>query len=193
MIWRRLQIPGHTSLTDLHHIIQIVNGWDDDHLHLFHIYGKDYGIPYVGGMAFSDDPNFVHIDDFEFDIGDRLVYEYNFFEHWLHDIRIEAIETGELHDKQGTCTRTTIQLRARPYSITSRQGSRAITEAIAHSDGGDWSGMDDQGSDLRTRCRSLLKCRATIYQGNTRSGTLARDEACCNFRSKATRRREMPS
>lgn len=31
------------------------------------------------------------IDDFEFDVGDRFTYEYNFFEHWIHDIRIEAI------------------------------------------------------------------------------------------------------
>ena len=43
-IGRRLRIPGSTSLADLHHMIQIVNGWDDDHLHCFHIYGKDYGV-----------------------------------------------------------------------------------------------------------------------------------------------------
>ncbi|MCH6430677.1 plasmid pRiA4b ORF-3 family protein, partial [Escherichia coli] len=30
-------------------------------------------------------------DDFAFDAGDRFTYEYNFFEHWLHDIRVEAI------------------------------------------------------------------------------------------------------
>ena len=38
MIWHRLQIPGSTSLADLHHMIQIVFAWDDDHLHRFHIY-----------------------------------------------------------------------------------------------------------------------------------------------------------
>jgi hypothetical protein len=93
MIWRRLRILGSTSLADLHHMIQIVFGWDDDHLHRFHIYGKDYGIAYVGGLSFSDDAHLVYLDDFEFDVGDRFTYEYNFFEHWLHDIRIEAIET----------------------------------------------------------------------------------------------------
>ncbi|EEK4519699.1 hypothetical protein GNM61_25015 [Salmonella enterica] len=40
-----------------------------------HIYSKDYGIS----------------DDFSFDVGDRFTYEYNSFEHWLHDIRVEAI------------------------------------------------------------------------------------------------------
>nr|WP_252120253.1 MULTISPECIES: plasmid pRiA4b ORF-3 family protein [Yersiniaceae] len=34
----------------------------------------------------------VVIDDFAFDAGDRFTYEYNFFEHWIHDIRIEAIQ-----------------------------------------------------------------------------------------------------
>ncbi|EJP2206773.1 plasmid pRiA4b ORF-3 family protein, partial [Salmonella enterica] len=31
------------------------------------------------------------IDDFEFDVGDHFTYEYNLFEHWLHDICVEAI------------------------------------------------------------------------------------------------------
>ncbi len=56
MIWRRLRTPGSMSLADFHHIIQIVFGWDNDHLHRFHIYGKDYGIAYLGGTSFSDDP-----------------------------------------------------------------------------------------------------------------------------------------
>ncbi len=59
--------------------------------HQFHIYGKDYGITYDGGIGFLDNPFQVVIDDFEFDVGDRFTYEYNFFEHWIHDIRVEAI------------------------------------------------------------------------------------------------------
>ncbi|WP_275382181.1 IS1096 element passenger TnpR family protein [Xenorhabdus bovienii] len=52
MVWRRLRLAADTSLAALHCIIQIVQGWDDDHLHLFHIYGKDYGISYDGGIGF---------------------------------------------------------------------------------------------------------------------------------------------
>ncbi len=91
MVWRRLRIAADTSLAALHYIIQIVQGWGDDHLHQFHIYGKDYGISYEGGIGFPDNPFRVVIDDFAFDAGDRFTYEYNFFEHWLHDIRVEAI------------------------------------------------------------------------------------------------------
>lgn len=92
MIWRRLRVGGHTSLADLHHIVQITMGWDNDYLHCFHIYGEDYGIAYDGGMSFSHNARRVFIDDFEFDVGDRFTYTYNFTIDWLCDIRIERIE-----------------------------------------------------------------------------------------------------
>ncbi|WP_086110553.1 plasmid pRiA4b ORF-3 family protein [Xenorhabdus vietnamensis] len=91
MLWRRFRLSGRTSLAAFHYIIQIAQGWQDDHLHQFRIYGKNYGISYSGGIAFSDNPYKIALDDFEFDAGDRFTYEYNFFEHWLHDIRIETI------------------------------------------------------------------------------------------------------
>ena len=47
MVWRRLRVPGQTSLATLHDAIQIANGWDNEHLHLFHIYGVNYGIRYA--------------------------------------------------------------------------------------------------------------------------------------------------
>lgn len=47
MVWRRLRIAADTSLAALHFIIQIIQGWGDDHLHQFHIYGKDYGIQQI--------------------------------------------------------------------------------------------------------------------------------------------------
>ncbi|HDL8055945.1 plasmid pRiA4b ORF-3 family protein [Yersinia enterocolitica] len=91
MVWRRLRIAADTSLAALHFIFQIVQGWGDDYLHQFHIYGKDYGISYDGGIGFPDNPFRTVIDDFSFDVSDRFTYEYNFFDHWLHDVRVEAI------------------------------------------------------------------------------------------------------
>ncbi len=93
MIWRRLRVHGNTTLADLHHIIQIAMGWDNDYLHCFHIYGEDYGLAYEGGMSFPHNAWQVFLDDFGFDVGDRFTYTYNFFEFWLCDIRVEAIES----------------------------------------------------------------------------------------------------
>ncbi|MBS9441737.1 plasmid pRiA4b ORF-3 family protein [Photorhabdus heterorhabditis] len=91
MVWRRFRLSGETSLAALHYIIQIALGWQDDHLHQFRIYGKNYDISYSGGIGFPDNPYKIMLNDFEFDAGDRFTYEYNFFEHWIHDIRIETV------------------------------------------------------------------------------------------------------
>lgn len=102
--WRAcLQVPGAASLAMLHNCIQIINGWDDFNLHQFHIYGKDYGINYVGGLYYPDNAHHVHFDDFRFDVGDKFTYEYNFFEHIMHDIRIEKIRDFESIENQIIC------------------------------------------------------------------------------------------
>lgn len=44
-IWRRIQVPGDTSLLKLHRILQVVMGWQDYHLHEFTINGVIYGDP----------------------------------------------------------------------------------------------------------------------------------------------------
>ncbi len=88
MIWRRLKIGGDTSISAHHNIIQIAMGWDNYNLHQFRIYGKNYGISYHDGLSFKDNANSVHINQIEFDIGDKLTYEYNFYESRLCDVRI---------------------------------------------------------------------------------------------------------
>ena len=132
MVWRRLRIPGYTSLATFHHVIQTVFGWEDDHLHLFHIYGKDYGIAYAGGLSFSDDPDAVYLDDFDFDIGDRFTYEYNFYAHWLHDIRIEAIEPASTSPVHPFCVKGNGMPGATKYDEVER--TMDLVKAIIDSD-----------------------------------------------------------
>lgn len=91
MVWRRLEMSELTSLAELHHIIQAAFGWDNEYLHQFHIYGKAYGIGYIGGLSFSDNAYDVLLSSFEFDVGDKFSYEYNFFAYWVVNIRIEKI------------------------------------------------------------------------------------------------------
>jgi len=91
MVWRRLRIHGNTSLANLHYILQTCFGWDDEHLHCFHIHGKDFGLWRDAGMAYSDDARQVALQDFAFDAGDRFHYEYNFFAGWRVGLRIESV------------------------------------------------------------------------------------------------------
>ncbi|WP_279627204.1 IS1096 element passenger TnpR family protein [Xenorhabdus miraniensis] len=39
MVWRRFRLSGETSLAAFHYLIQITQGWQNDQLHQFHIYG----------------------------------------------------------------------------------------------------------------------------------------------------------
>lgn len=44
-IWRRLQVWDDTTLPQLHRILQVVMGWEDYHLHEFHIGRRVYAVP----------------------------------------------------------------------------------------------------------------------------------------------------
>ena len=69
--------------------MQIAMGWSDAHLNMFHIHGKDYGVYHIGGIGFADDPERVPLSAFGFRARERFLYEYDFGDAWLHDVRIE--------------------------------------------------------------------------------------------------------
>lgn len=88
-IWRRLLLRSDQTMADLHYAVQIAMGWEDDHLHRFIIRGKEYGITYVGGHGFTDNPQEVKLGDFQFRKYERFLYEYDFGDLWQHEIRLE--------------------------------------------------------------------------------------------------------
>src|SRR5215470_13866992 len=77
LIWRRLLVRADTSLAELHHILQLVMGWPNSHLHRFLIHGKEYGIAYDGGLGFDDDPKQVRVADFRSRLRERFLYAYD--------------------------------------------------------------------------------------------------------------------
>jgi hypothetical protein len=91
MIWRRLLLRSDHSTADLHYAIQIAMGWSDAHLNRFHIHGRDYGVAHEGGLTFSDDPEGVRLAQFRFRLRERFLYEYDFYDLWQHDVRLEEV------------------------------------------------------------------------------------------------------
>jgi Plasmid pRiA4b ORF-3-like protein len=91
LIWRRLLLGSDHTIADLHYTIQIAMGWTDSHLHRFHIHGKEYGVAHEGGMTFTDDPEKVFLADFGFRLRERFLYEYDFYDTWEHDVRLEKV------------------------------------------------------------------------------------------------------
>lgn len=89
MIWRRLLIRSDSTLTDLHHTLQIAFGWSDFHLHQFRIRGCHYSISDCWVTDLAADGSQVKLADFQFRTNERFLYEYGFGDLWQHEVRIE--------------------------------------------------------------------------------------------------------
>ena len=61
MIWRRWLVSSETSIAQLHPYIQVALDWSGEPLHRFRIHGKDYGIAYLGGIRFDENPHAVRL------------------------------------------------------------------------------------------------------------------------------------
>ena len=91
MIWRRLLVSSETTIAQLHQYIQIAFDWSGEHLHRFRIHGKDYGIAYLGGIRFDDNPHAVPLSRFRLHPRESFRYEYDWIANWRVDIRREQI------------------------------------------------------------------------------------------------------
>ena len=90
-VWRRVTLADNLSIADLHRVVQLLMGWDDDHLHRFRIHGRDYGIAYIGGMNFDEDAAAVPLSQFGFRPMERFLYEYDFAAGWQVEVRVEKV------------------------------------------------------------------------------------------------------
>ena len=93
LIWRRLLVPADTTIAGLHAVLQIAFGWTGTHLHRFVVQGREYGIGYVGGPGFGDDPRRVRLGDLGLRRTERFTYRYDFTAGWCLDLRVEQVRT----------------------------------------------------------------------------------------------------
>jgi hypothetical protein len=85
-IWRRVIIPADYTLNDLHAVVQVVLGWDNEHLHEFQIKRQKYSLDtYYGGL-----------DECEAVLREvvkprsKFEYIYDLGDCWTHEIVVEA-------------------------------------------------------------------------------------------------------
>lgn len=84
-IWRSVQLPVIASLGDLHRVIQVLFGWDGDHLHAFAVGTRKYSDPFFE-LELTADEDEMRVRD-AFPPGGRKVgYEYDFGASWIHEI-----------------------------------------------------------------------------------------------------------
>lgn len=90
-IWRRFCVPSDISLGELHHVVQIVMGWEGDHLHMFQHKGRQIGAldteDLSEGMLDEDE---IFLEDLFTETGASLTYLYDFGDEWVHTLTYEG-------------------------------------------------------------------------------------------------------
>ncbi len=87
-IWRTVLIPATATLTTLHQVIQVLYGWDGDHLHAFRARHETYSEPSFG-LEEADDETQVRVQDALNTGGGKIVYEYDFGAGWTHEVALQ--------------------------------------------------------------------------------------------------------
>lgn len=97
-IWRRILVPDHLTLEQLHDVIQLCMGWTDTHLHQFIIGKQFYGPPEDDdgwGDSNTLDERRYKLCDLEREPLKGFKYEYDFGDGWLHEIKAEKVVPAE--------------------------------------------------------------------------------------------------
>jgi hypothetical protein len=111
-VWRRLELASDLFLDDLHDVIQMSFGWTDSHLHRFGS-GPDYYSPdteyYLGPFEVEEGETGVpeeevRLDEVLVEVGDKLLYNYDFGDDWEHTIKLEAVLPRAESVARAVCT-----------------------------------------------------------------------------------------
>jgi hypothetical protein len=164
LIWRRILVPGNTTLLKLHDILQIAMGWEDYHLHMYKIEGNIYGNPTYdeyGDLGTEDEANHK-LSQVIFDEGQRFTYEYDFGDSWAHTLLVEKILPPEENIRSSLCLKG--KRACPPEDVGGVWGYANFLEAIHDSNHPDheeymaWIGgeFDPEAFDLEETTRPPL-------------------------------------
>lgn len=94
LIWRRIQVPGEYTLSQLHTVIQQSMGWSDSHVHQF-LVGKICYEPTMSNKVLRESKRFdeyrYKLHGLEEDMRFMFTYLYGAGEGWEHEVRLEEI------------------------------------------------------------------------------------------------------
>jgi hypothetical protein len=103
-IWRRIQVPESYSFWDMHVAIQDAMGWQDSHLHAFRFIGSEDQV----GLPHDEDDGLrpgwvVQVRDLVHFGAPLALYEYDFGDSWLHEVRLEDVREAEPKGEYPRC------------------------------------------------------------------------------------------
>jgi hypothetical protein len=102
-VWRQVVIPAGYTLDRVHGVMQAAMGWQNSHLHMFRIAGREYGPAYSGDELGTLDEKQFRIGDLV-KTGDLAGYEYDFGDGWEHELAVEASAAADAAAEYPECT-----------------------------------------------------------------------------------------
>jgi hypothetical protein len=102
-VWRQVVIPAGYALDRVHSVIQAAMGWQNSHLHMFKIAGRDYGPAHPEIDLETLDEKQYRIGDL-MKAGDLAGYEYDFGDGWEHELAVEASAVADAVTVYPACT-----------------------------------------------------------------------------------------
>jgi hypothetical protein len=94
-IWRRLVLPDDLPLPALHGTLQYAFNWDSGHPHEFAIRPVSFGEPAAGEGRDPIDEKVVKLNQLAHEVGDRILYRYDFGDGWEVDLVLEDVWAAE--------------------------------------------------------------------------------------------------
>ncbi len=89
-VWRRLLLRSHSTLAQLHQILQVAMGWEDCHLHQFRVDSVTYAPSRLGDGRQPKEESRARLSAVA-PPGTWFVYEYDFGDGWEHTIEVEKV------------------------------------------------------------------------------------------------------
>jgi hypothetical protein len=102
-IWRRVLVKSDVLLADFHIIIQVLMGWTDSHLHQFEKNETCYA-PKEFELEESKDYRKVRLNTLLKQVKEKILYEYDFGDSWIHEIILEKLLPFSALEKLPVCT-----------------------------------------------------------------------------------------
>jgi hypothetical protein len=92
-IWRRLLVPADLTLAQLYSVLQTAMGWDDEHMHEFHVGQRRFGRPEPADpfmrMPRVESERTARLSAVLQRVGAKMIYTYDFGDRWEHAIVLE--------------------------------------------------------------------------------------------------------
>ncbi len=146
-IYRVVQVPAEITLRNLHKVIQKVMAWENYHLYQF-VKGQTSYAPQSNEFSFSHglSDKSVPLSDLLVKARQKLVYEYDFGDGWLHEIILQKVLPADAGTRYPVCIEG--KFAAPPEDSGGPPGYCELLESLddpahaGHEDARSWLGED---------------------------------------------------